>query len=44
MNTGESNDVEIYLVEELVEEFDVDEHGRGIRQLIGHDVEEGFGT
>ena len=32
------------LVEELVEEFDVDEHGRGIGELVRDDVQEGFGT
>lgn len=32
------------LVEELVEEFDVDEHRRGIGELVRDDVQESFGT
>ena len=29
-----------YLVEELIQQLNVDEHGRRVRQLIRHDVEE----
>jgi hypothetical protein len=32
------------LIEELVEEFDIDEHGRRIGQFVRHDIQEGFGT
>jgi hypothetical protein len=34
----------IDLVEKLVEEFDVDEHGRGVGQFVRNDIEEGFWT
>ena len=32
------------LIEELVEEFDIDEHGRGIGELVRDDVQENFGA
>ena len=33
-----------HLVEELIQQFNVDEHCRCVSQLVGHHVEEGFRT
>lgn len=33
-----------YLVEEMIKKLDVQEHGRGVCELLGHDVEERLGA
>lgn len=32
------------LIEELIQQFDIDKHGGRIRQFVGNDIKESFGT